>query len=124
MVGVKTLAKPEQTTVIAEGLRIRGEVDCTGAIEVRGHIEGHLRCGHLEVTPTGVIAGSIHADSVVINGQVEGPIFATDVVLKANARVVGDIASMTIAIEKGADLEGEIMRPDSARLVVVEPPAS
>ena len=105
------MAKREQT-VIAEGLTIRGEVDCAGAIEVKGHIEGHLRCGHLDLTPTGIIAGDIQADSVAIDGKIDGPVVAKDVVLKSNARVTGDIACITIAIEKGAYLEGRLTRPD------------
>jgi cytoskeletal protein CcmA (bactofilin family) len=48
----------------------------------------------------------------VINGNVEGPIHATRVVLKSRAHVVGDIAHQTLTVKKGAYFEGRSVQPD------------
>jgi cytoskeletal protein CcmA (bactofilin family) len=69
-------------------------------MEVKGHIEGDVRSGHIDVPPSAVIVGSIQAVSVVFDGKIDGPIVANDVVLKPIARVLGDIACVTITIER------------------------
>ena len=114
------LGKRERT-VITEGLSIRGEVHCANSMEVKGHIEGDVRSGHIDVAPSAVIVGSIQADSVVFDGKIDGPIVANDVVLKAKARVLGDIACVTITIEKGAYFEGRIKRADEGKRSTIKP---
>ena len=44
-----------------------------------------------------------------MNGRVEGPIQATDVVLKSRAHVVGDIHHRTLKIERGAYFDGRFL---------------
>jgi cytoskeletal protein CcmA (bactofilin family) len=110
-----------QRTVIAEGLSIRGEVNCADSMEVKGHIEGDVRSGHLDVAPSAVIVGTIQADSVVIDGKIDGPVVASDVVLKSKARVLGDIACVTITIEKGAHFEGRLKRSEEGKRSTTKP---
>jgi len=74
-------AKP---TVIAEGLRIIGNVSADGAIQVNGQIDGDLNCTSITVSPSALINGAVKAQRVVINGKVEGPINGADVVLNRN----------------------------------------
>ena len=45
-----------------------------------------------------------------MDGKVEGPIQGGDVVLKSQAHVVGDIHHQSLAIEKGAFLDGRSMQ--------------
>jgi cytoskeletal protein CcmA (bactofilin family) len=114
------LGKREHT-VIAEGLSIRGEVNCADSMEVKGHIEGDVRSGHVDVASSAVVVGSIQADSVAIDGKIDGPIVANDVVLKSKARVLGDIACVTITIEKGASFEGRLKRADEGKRPTIKP---
>jgi cytoskeletal protein CcmA (bactofilin family) len=93
-------------TIIAEGLKIKGSVSADGLVEVSGHIEGDLHCASLFVSPKASIHGGIEADRVVVNGRVEGPIRASEVVLKSHAHVVGDIQHHSLSIERGAYFEG------------------
>ena len=96
-------AKP---TVIAEGLRIIGNVSADGAIQVNGQIDGDLNCTSITVSPSALINGAVKAQRVVINGKVEGPINGADVVLKSHAFVTGDIQAQSLSIERGAHFEG------------------
>jgi cytoskeletal protein CcmA (bactofilin family) len=50
------------------------------------------------------------ADHVVLDGTMEGPIECDEIVLKSNANVIGDIACESVMIEKGAFMEGRLMR--------------
>ena len=73
-------ASKGKATVIAEGLRIVGSVSADGAVQVNGQIDGDLNCTSITVSPKALITGAIKARSVVINGEVEGPISGEDVV--------------------------------------------
>jgi cytoskeletal protein CcmA (bactofilin family) len=72
-------------TIIAEGLKIKGSVSAQGLVEVNGQIEGDVHCTSLFVSPKTVINGGVEADRIVVNGRVEGPIRAGDVMLKSHA---------------------------------------
>src|SRR3974390_793899 len=99
-------ASKEQRTVIAEGLKIVGTVTAEGLVEVNGQIEGELHCASLFVSRKGHITGTIKAEQVVVDGTVEGPIEGGSVVLKSQARVVGDIHHQSLAVERGAFFDG------------------
>jgi len=43
---------------------------------------------------------------VVVDGTVEGPIQGSDVILKSQAHVVGDIQHQSLSIESGAFFDG------------------
>jgi len=98
-------ASKAKTTVIAEGLRIVGNVSADGAVQVNGQIDGDLNCTSITVSPKAVIKGGVKARSVVVNGKVDGPIVGQEVVLN-RAFVTGDIQAQTLLTEPGAHFEG------------------
>jgi cytoskeletal protein CcmA (bactofilin family) len=93
-------------TVIAEGLKIVGNVTAEGLVEVNGQIEGELHCTSLIISRNAHVAAVVEAERVVVDGRVEGPIQGGDVVLKSQAHVIGDIHHQSLTIEKGACFEG------------------
>ena len=99
-------ASKRTSTVIAEGLRIIGNVSSDGAVQVNGQIDGDLNCTSITVLPKAFINGGVRARTVVVNGKVEGPIVGQDVVLKSQAFVTGDIEAQNLFIEPGAHFEG------------------
>jgi cytoskeletal protein CcmA (bactofilin family) len=56
------------------------------------------------------VNGTVAAERVVVDGNVEGPIEGGDVFLKSQANVVGDIHHQSLAIEKGASFEGRSIK--------------
>jgi cytoskeletal protein CcmA (bactofilin family) len=117
-------ASKRKSTVIAEGLKIIGNVSADGAVEVNGQVDGEVQCTSLRVSPKALINGGINARSVVVNGKVEGPISGEDVVLKPHAFVTGDIQAQSLSIERGAHFEGRSLRPDVTNLRQVDAPRS
>ena len=101
-------------TVIAEGLKIVGSVTAEGLVDVTGQIDGELHCTSLIVSRKGRVTGAIAAERVVVDGKVEGPIQARDVVLKSQAHVIGDIHHQSLAIEKGAYFDGRSVQAREA----------
>jgi cytoskeletal protein CcmA (bactofilin family) len=100
----------QECTVVAAGMKIVGNVTAEGTVQINGELEGEIHCNALIVARGGRVTGKIVADSVTVDGLVDGPIQAGDVVLKAQAHVVGDIACKSVAIERGAFVEGRLLR--------------
>ena len=104
-----TAAPPRKlvaASLVAEGVRIKGDFVTEGDLHLDGALDGDLRVGQLTVGETGAVSGAIQADSVEIRGRVTGTITARHVRLWATARLDGDISSSELAIEAGAHFVG------------------
>src|SRR4026209_948983 len=115
-------ASTRKSTVIAEGLKIIGNVSADGAVEVNGQVDGDLHCTSLIVSPKALISGGTKARSVVVNGKFEGPISGENVILKSHAFVAGDIQAQSLSIERGAHFDGRSLGPEVTNLRQVEEP--
>jgi cytoskeletal protein CcmA (bactofilin family) len=104
--------KPVPPSILASDLKIVGDLTSKGEIQVDGAVEGDIRCQVLVVGQNGMVTGEIIADTVRIHGTVTGQIRSRSVFLAATARMVGDIAHESLAIEPGAFLEGHCGRID------------
>ncbi|HEY0647206.1 polymer-forming cytoskeletal protein [Phenylobacterium sp.] len=93
-------------SLVAEDVRITGNLESKGDLHLDGVVDGDLRVGMLVIGETGGVNGSIHADAVEIRGRVTGVICARRVKLWASARVDGDISHAELSIEAGAHFEG------------------
>ncbi|OHC74082.1 MAG: hypothetical protein A3G18_06045 [Rhodospirillales bacterium RIFCSPLOWO2_12_FULL_58_28] len=103
-------AKAAAPSIISSDLRITGDLNSEGEIQVDGVIEGDIRSDVLLVGETATIKGDIFCDSVHIHGTVNGQIKARAVDLAKTAHVVGDILHEDLSIETGAFLEGMCKR--------------
>jgi cytoskeletal protein CcmA (bactofilin family) len=103
-------ASRHQGTVIARGLKIVGSITAEGLVEVNGQIDGELHCTSLVIARGAQVNGTVAAERVVVDGNVEGPIHGGDVTLKPQAHVVGDIHHQSLAFERGAFFDGRSVR--------------
>ena len=99
-------SKTEEETVIAKSLKIEGIVTAEGKVRIDGKLMGDLTCTSLVISENAEITGTVTANTVVVDGVVQGPINGGDVILKSDANVVGDIHHTTLTIEKGAMFDG------------------
>jgi cytoskeletal protein CcmA (bactofilin family) len=117
-------------SLISEGVRIVGNLNSDGEVQVDGLVEGDIRAKDLLIGPTADIRGTVIADSVTIHGKISGEIEAQSVRLSATAHVAGNILHRDIAIEAGAFLEGHCKRmqeekmPQDIKQVLTPQPAS
>ena len=109
-----------EETLIAASLKIEGQVIADGFVRVHGKINGDLQCTSLVIGPNAEITGSVSADSVVVDGRVEGPIRGDDVVLKSQAHVLGDIYHTSLSMEKGAVFDGRSKMVDKQKKAALE----
>lgn len=99
-------------SMISSDLKITGNVETSGDIQIEGEIDGDVRANLLTIGETATLRGEVVADDIVVNGRVIGRIRGLKVRLTASAQVEGDVIHKTIAIESGAHFEGSVRRHD------------
>lgn len=96
---------------IEGGLRIKGQISGNEDLLVDGTVDGPiaLEAGTLTVREKGRVTGDISAREVVVHGRVTGNLDAShEIAIKANGSVVGDVSTLRIAIDDGAQFKGTI----------------
>ncbi len=103
--------KSVEFALIGKSVVIKGELSGSEDLYLDGQVEGsiELRDHSLTVGPNGVVKANVSAKGVIVQGKLDGSIFATDKVeLRQTAVVTGDLATQRIAIEEGAFLKGKV----------------
>ncbi len=97
--------------VIAEGTRLEGKIYFDHVSRVHGELKGEIFAKEgstLILSETAYVEGDIHADTLIIDGFVQGNIEAkSKVVLSTTGRVIGNITAPSLSIGFGAFFEGE-----------------
>jgi hypothetical protein len=73
---------------------------------IDGIVHGDIRGAIVVIGKTGVVRGTIFADTAIVHGHVVGAIRAGSVELRASARVEGNIRQESLKIDQGAFFEG------------------
>jgi cytoskeletal protein CcmA (bactofilin family) len=111
-------------SLVAEGVRIRGDVAIEGDLHLDGAVEGDLKVGRLTIGESGAVSGTIQAETVEIRGRVNGTVSARQVRLLATAHVEGDISHRELCVEAGAHFVGRSLElsaePASLSVVAAE----
>jgi cytoskeletal protein CcmA (bactofilin family) len=98
------------TNLIAEGTRIEGNSTFDQVTRVHGTLIGDVRglTGSLIIlSESAVVEGTIHADTIIVDGFVRGDIIAQKkITLSGTSRVIGNIKTPSLVIEFGAHFEG------------------
>ena len=108
-------------SLVAEGVRIRGDVVTDSDLHLDGAVEGDLSVGRLTIGESGLVTGAVQAETVEVRGRVVGTISARQVRLLATARVDGDISHTELSIEAGAHFEGRSLMIVPAPIVEAAP---
>ncbi len=97
-------------TFIGEGATFVGNVSGSGPFVLCGHVkgDGHIE-GSLNLAVSGHWEGSVHATHAVIAGRVTGDIKIDEKLEIGQTAVIrGSINARTLAIAKGAVVDGDI----------------
>ncbi len=96
---------------IGKSVVIKGELTGSEDLTVEGQVEGtiQLRDHVLTIGPNGKIRAQVFAKSVIVLGEVNGNVTATEKVdIRDNGSVDGDIVSPRVAIAEGAHFRGSV----------------
>ena len=113
------------TTLVAEGTHIKGDVHFSGNLEVEGEVTGNIIAeddgeARVRILQKGHVKGDVKVPNIVINGKVEGTLYAQKhVELAAKAVVEGNVHYSLVEIEKGAQVNGSFVH-ETAQVVEME----
>jgi len=113
-------------SLIGAGAVVCGDVTFTGGLRIDGQVRGNVVAansepGTLVISEHARVDGEIRVSHVVINGTVNGPLFAKDYLeLQPKARVLGDVTYKTLEIHVGAVIQGRFNHAEPGTGSVVE----
>ena len=103
-------------TLIGSATRIEGRMVVNKSIRLDGTIEGSIESSTdtqvtVAIGHTGLIHGDVRAHRVLVNGQVDGNIYAREKCeLHETSKVKGDIHYGLLGIEHGAEILGLMVK--------------
>lgn len=96
---------------IGKSVVIKGELNGSEDLTVEGHVEGkiELKDHVLTIGPNGKIKAQVFAKAVIVLGEVNGNVTASEKVdIRDGGSVDGDIVSPRVAIAEGAHFRGTV----------------
>ena len=95
-------------TVIGPDASFHGELEFEKGVRVLGRFEGKITSkGNLHVAEGGIMKADVQAGNVQIEGEIKGNLAATGkVLLKATARLEGDLRTARLEVAEGAVFVG------------------
>ena len=96
---------------IGKSVVIKGELSGSEDLTIEGHVEGkiELKDNVLTIGPNGRIKASVFSKAVIVLGEVNGNISASEKVdIRDGGSVDGDIVSPKVAIAEGAHFRGSV----------------
>ncbi len=105
----------QDTSLIAHGTVIRGDLRFGGALHLDGRIEGSVvgegDDAMFTLSEHGHVLGEIRVPHAVINGHVTGDVYVSvRLELAAQARIDGDLRYHTMEMAAGAQVNGRMAR--------------
>ncbi len=106
--------QPPIKSLIAQGSQIEGNLMFTDGLRVDGEVTGDIRANTVQasilvVSESAIITGQIHADHVIVNGTVIGPIYASELLeLQPKAKIEGDVHYKSLEMHQGAVISGKL----------------
>lgn len=106
--------QPPIKSLIADGSQITGNYVFTDGLRVDGTVVGDVRAHDdqpsiLVISETASVTGEIHADHIIINGRVRGPVYAARMLeLQPKARIDGDVQYKALEMHQGALIAGQL----------------
>ena len=113
-------------SLIGGGTTLAGNITFSGGLRVDGTVNGNVhsaggQASTLVVSEQAKVTGEIRVSHLIVNGEIDGPVHATDYLeLQPKARVKGDIHYQRLEMHAGATVEGRLVVEGPAAGSVVE----
>ena len=114
--------QPPIKSLIAQGSQITGNFKFSEGLRVDGSVIGNIRATEdesslLVISEQASVTGEVHAEHIIINGTVKGPIHDSVMLeLQPKARIEGDVHYAALEMHQGALVAGQLrpILPSSA----------
>src|SRR5437867_10941652 len=106
---------PPPNTVLGTSSSFRGTLMVSGTLRIDGEFEGDiLNCDRLEVGEHGIMRADVEVKEAIVKGRVHGNIRALATIeMKTGARIEGDVAAVSVAMEPGVFFSGRCTMLDT-----------
>lgn len=105
-------------TLIGQQTHIRGDVHFSGGLRVDGRVTGSIIAsdqdnGLLTLSEKGSVQGDLRVPQQVINGTIEGDVYASEhVELAPQARINGNVYYRLLKMSEGAAVNGQLIHSE------------
>lgn len=111
--------RPLIKSLVAKGTSVHGNVLFNDGLRIDGEVRGDVHAitepGIVVISGSARVQGSVRAAHVVINGVVEGPVHASDMLeLQPHARILGDVHYRVLEMHQGAMIAGQMCPSEQA----------
>lgn len=106
--------QPPIKSLIAADSRIDGNISFADGLRVDGEVVGNIYAKSdlasiLVISETASVTGEVHADHIIINGALNGPVHARVMLeLQPKARIQGDVHYTSLEMHQGAIIAGQL----------------
>lgn len=113
--GKKRSSMAQINTLIGQDTNIAGDVNFNGGLHVEGKIKGNVVADSqgknvLILSEKGTIEGDIKVPNLVLNGQVQGDVYAAQRLdLLAHTRINGNVYYNLLEMASGAEVNGNLV---------------
>lgn len=106
--------QPLIRSLIAKGTSVHGDVTFSDGLRIDGEVRGDVRAAAersiVVISESASVQGAVQAAHVIINGSVEGPVHAADLLeMQPRARVTGDVYYKALEMHQGAVIAGQMI---------------
>jgi cytoskeletal protein CcmA (bactofilin family) len=114
---MKVMKSKQDITLVAADSEIEGSLHFSSQLFVKGKVTGNISAEEpgaiLVVSPEGLVVGDIRVPNVVINGRLEGNVYADErLEVSAGAEVQGDLYYSVIEMHMGAQVQGRLIHAE------------
>jgi len=107
--GAGFLLDRSKPSVISEGFSLMGDISSEGVLHVEGFIKGTIKTDAVNIGQRGSVEGQVTSKSLHVKGAFVGTAVCDELVIASKARVVGRITYRSLAIQRGAQIEGDLI---------------
>ncbi len=103
-------------TLIGQHTHLKGDIEFSGGIRIDGKITGTINAINdidsvLTLSELGAIEGEVRVPNMIINGQINGDIYAMGhIELADKAKITGNVFYRLIEMAVGAEVNGQLIR--------------
>ncbi|WJV62167.1 polymer-forming cytoskeletal protein [Pectobacteriaceae bacterium C52] len=105
---VASSVRVKKDTFISQGIQLAGRIEGNCNITIEGNIDGDVQCEHvIKVELGGSVKGELRAEQIIVNGLVEGRLYASVINVLSAGNVRGEVYVDEFTIEKGGVFIGQ-----------------
>ncbi len=104
------LLERNKPSVISEGFSLVGDISADGVLHVEGQVRGTVKTHVVNIGPNGSVEGEISCHQLHIKGSFLGQADCDELLIAGKARVNGRVTYRTLSVQRGADIDGSLVR--------------